>query len=299
MWRQFVAVADSLHFGRAASRLHMTQPPLTQAIATLEERLGVRLFDRTKRSVQLTDAGKSLLPQARELLARAMNLSAHARATAQGEAGRLRLAFVSTVAYQLLPQWIQAFRMAYPRIELDLVELTGDAQLQSLEQGDIDAGFMLHSVGLEPPGVHHLRVIREPLLLALPQQHELAITPKLALGRALDLPLVIFPRRTLPSVHDAVFAMYHAAGRTPHVAQEAVQMLTLVNLVAAGLGVAWVPETVRQLQRAGITYRPISGKQAEQVPKVDTSLVWLSTDSPTLNRFLAFVRANLSSDPEP
>jgi DNA-binding transcriptional LysR family regulator len=288
MWRQFIAVAESLHFGRAAQRLHMTQPPLTQAIAGLEERLGVRLFDRTKRSVQLTDAGHALLPEARELLVRAMSLPAHARAAAHGETGRLRLAFVSTVGYGLLPQWVQAFRSAYPRVKLDLVELTGDVQLQSMERGDIDAGFMLHSAGFEPPGLQHLRVVREPLVLALPDQHELAVARTLALGRALDQPLVIFPRRTLPSLHDSIFSMYHAAGRTPQVAQEAIQMLTIVNLVSAGLGVAWVPETVRQFQRTGIMYRKIAGKQAQQVPMVDTSLVWPSTANPILERFVEF-----------
>jgi DNA-binding transcriptional LysR family regulator len=109
----------------------------------------------------------------------------------------------------------------------------------------------------------------------------------------LDQPLVIFPRRTLPSLHDALFAMYHAAGRTPQIAQEAVQMLTIVNLVSAGLGVAWVPETVRQFQRAGILYRHIAGKQAQQVPRVDTSLVWSSTANPTLERFVEFARGHL------
>ena len=298
MWRQFVAVAESLHFGKAALRLHMTQPPLTQAIAGLEQRLGVRLFDRTKRSVQLTDAGQALLPEARELLARAMGLPAHARAAAHGETGRLRLAFVSTVGYGLLPQWLQAFRNAFPRVKLDLVESTGDVQLQSLERGDIDAGFMLHTAGFEPAGMHHLRVIHEPLVVALPEHHELAVARSLSLGRVLDQPLVIFPRRTLPSLHDAIFSMYHAAGRTPHVAQEAIQMLTIVNLVSAGLGVAWVPETVRQFQRTGILYRQITGKQAQQVPMVDTSLVWHSTANPILERFVEFARGHVPKPEE-
>ncbi len=293
MWRQFVAVAESLHFGRAALRLHMTQPPLTQGIAGLERLLDVRLFDRTKRSVQLTAAGQALLPEARELLDRAMLLTAHAHAAAKGETGRLRLAFVSTVGYGLLPQWVQAFRIAYPRVEVDLVESTGDAQLQSLERGDIDAGFMLHSEGFEPKGLHHLRVIREPIVLALPAQHELAVARTLSLGNALEQPLVIFPRRTLPSLYDALFAMYHVAGHTPHIVQEAVQMLTIVNLVSAGHGVAWVPETVRQFQRKGVLYRGITGRQARHVPSVDTSMVWPSTSNPTLARFVEYVRGHL------
>src|SRR5215208_5813759 len=135
VWRQFIAVAEELHFGRAAIGLHMTQPPLTQAIAGLERSLAVRLFDRTKRSVQLTAAGHALLPQARELLARALALPAHARAAAYGESGRLRLAFVSTVGFGLLPQWVLAFRSLYPQIGLELIEATGDVQLQSLERG--------------------------------------------------------------------------------------------------------------------------------------------------------------------
>jgi len=113
LWRQFVAVAEELHFGRAAQRLYMTQPPLTQAIAHLEQLLLVRLFERSTRSVRLTPAGTALLPEARDLLVRAQALPAYARASADGEAGRLRLAFVSTVGFDLLPRWVLAFREQY------------------------------------------------------------------------------------------------------------------------------------------------------------------------------------------
>ncbi len=139
LWRQFVAVAEELHFGRAALRLHMTQPPLTQAIAQMEAVLGYRLFDRTKRSVQLTAAGAALLPEARDLLARAQALPAYGRASADGEAGRLRLAFVSTVGFDLLPRWVRAFREQHPRVDLELIEATGDVQLQAFDRGEIDA----------------------------------------------------------------------------------------------------------------------------------------------------------------
>jgi DNA-binding transcriptional LysR family regulator len=290
LWRQFIAVAEELHFGRAALRLHMTQPPLTQAIAGLERQLGVRLFDRTKRSVQLTVAGEALLPHARELLARALALPAHARAAANGESGRLRLAFVSTVGFGLLPQWVLAFRSVCPQVELELIESTGDIQLQSLARGDIDAGFMLHSPGFAPGGLRHLRIAREPLVLALPEKHELARARALALARVLDEPLVMFPRRILPSIHDAVFGMYHAAGRTPRIAQEAIQMQTIVNLVSAGLGLAWVPDSVRQFQRPGVVYRQVGGKKGQSVPACETTLVWPSASSPALERFVQFAR---------
>src|SRR4051812_18617698 len=132
LWRQFLAVAEELHFGRAARRLHMTQPPLTQAIAQLERLLAVRLFERSKRSVELTAAGAALLEPARELLARAQALPAQARAAAAGETGRLRLAFVSTVGFAQLPQWLRRWRAQQPLVQMELIEATGDVQLEAL-----------------------------------------------------------------------------------------------------------------------------------------------------------------------
>lgn len=288
LWRQFVAVADELHFGRAAKGLHMTQPPLTQAIAQLERLLGVRLFDRTKRSVQLTAPGQALLPQARELLARARSLPAQARAAAGGESGRLRIAFVSTVGFSLLPQWLQAFRARHPLVQLELIEATGDVQLPMLARGDVDAGCVLHSPGFAPPALQRLKVASEPLVLALPQAHPLADAPRLTLAAALREPIVAFPRRIVPSLHDAILGMYHAAGREPVIAQEAIQMQTIVNLVSGGLGLAWVPDSVRQFQRPGVVYRPLAGRQAAQVPACETSLVWANA-TPVLERFLGVV----------
>lgn len=289
LWRQFVAVAEELHFGRAAQRLHMTQPPLTQAIAHLEQMLHVRLFDRSTRRVLLTPAGAALLPEARELLARAQALPVYARASADGEAGRLRLAFVSTVGFDVLPRWVLAFREQYPRVQLELIEATGDVQLQALERGEIDAGFMLHSPGFAPPGLACQRIAREPLVVAVPEQSELAGRATLTLKDLLDQPLVIFPRRILPSLHDAIFAMYHAAGQLPRVAQEAIQMQTIVNLVSAGLGVAWVPDSVRQFQRPGVVYREVRSDKGPAMPGCETSLVWSATAaSPALARFIAF-----------
>ena len=270
----------------------MTQPPLTQAVAQLERLLGVRLFDRTKRSVRLTAAGDALVAPARELLARAQSLPEQARAAAAGEVGRLRIAFVSTVGFALLPQWVRAFRAQHPQVSLELIEATGDVQLKQFARGEIDAGFMLHSPGFVPAGFSHLRIAREPLVLALPESHPLAHTARLQLNAVLREPLVIFPRRIVPSLHDAVFGMYHAAGRMPALAQEAIQMQTIVNLVSAGLGLAWVPDSVRQFQRPGVVYRQLGGRQAQAVPWCETSLVW-GTESPPLQRFTAFAKAQL------
>ncbi|MGH8820141.1 MAG: LysR family transcriptional regulator [Rhodoferax sp.] len=292
LWRQFLALAGELHFGRAAGQLHMTQPPLTQALAQLEALLGVRLFDRTKRSVTLTAAGAALVPEVQALVARALALPGYARAAAGGEMGRLRLAFVSTVGFSLLPQWVRAFRQQYPQVQLELIEATGDVQLQLLERGAVDAGFMLHAPGFAPGGLTRRLLASEPLVVALSEHHALASASSLTLAKVLGEPLVIFPRRIVPSLYDAIFAMYHAAGRSPHVAQEAIQMQTIVNLVSAGLGLAWVPQSVRQFQRPGVIYREISAAKGRELPGCETSLVWAAGKAnPVLDRFLAFAGA--------
>jgi DNA-binding transcriptional LysR family regulator len=298
-WRQFLAVAEELHFGRAAQRLHMTQPPVTQAIAQLEKTLGVVLFDRTRRRVALTPAGEALLPEVRELLARAQALPGRARAAAAGELGRVRLAFVSTIGFERLPAWVREFRLQCPEVALELVEATGDVQLEALSRGEIDAGLMLHSPGFAPPGLERLPVSEEPLVLALPARHPLARRPKLPLAEALAEPLVIFPRRIVPSLHDAIFGLYHAAGRAPQVAQEAIQMQTIVNLVWGGLGLAWVPESVTQFRRSGVVYRsaaefaPAARRRAPVLPICETSLVWPAAGAnPALARFVQFIAAN-------
>ncbi|MES2956151.1 MAG: LysR substrate-binding domain-containing protein, partial [Pseudomonadota bacterium] len=239
------------------------------------------------RSVQMTAAGEALLPQVLDLLARAQALPEQARAADAGELGRLRLAFVSTAGFSLLPAWVRAFREHNPRVQLELLEATGDMQLQAFERHDIDAGVILHSPGFAPPGLHSRLVAREPLVLALSEQHPLATKASLALDEVLTQPLVIFPRRILPSLYDAIFGMYHAAAQLPQVAQEAIQMQTIVNLVSAGLGVAWVPDSVRQFQRPGVVYRSVAGKKGRQVPVCETSLVWPEGVAPAcVKRFL-------------
>jgi DNA-binding transcriptional LysR family regulator len=295
-WRQFVAVAEELHFGRAAQRLHMTQPPVTQAIAQLEKTLGVVLFDRTRRRVALTPAGEALLPDVRELLARAQALPERARAAAAGQVGRVRIAFVSTIGFEKLPAWVREFRVLCPEVALELVEATGDVQLEAFARGEIDAGLMLHSPGAAPAGLARLPVEQEPLVLAMPAQHRLATTTPVPLAQVLAEPLVIFPRRIVPSLHDAIQGLYHSAGRTPTVAQEAIQMQTIVNLVSGGIGVAWVPHSVMQFRRAGVVYRQArefkgAGRGGVVLPACETSLVWpAQATHPALARFVEFVR---------
>ncbi|WKB52659.1 LysR family transcriptional regulator [Eleftheria terrae] len=288
--RQFVAVAEELHFGRAAARLHMTQPPLTMAIRQLEALLGVELFRRTRRSVALSAAGAVLLPEARRLLADADRLGPLARAAAQGGLGRLRLAFVSTIGYGPLPHWLKSFREAWPGVELALQEATLDVQLAAFAAGEIDAGFVLHAPGASGvAGFESQVVLREPLVLALPSDHVLAEGEAPALSAVLAEPLVIFPRGIAPSLYDAVLSLYSAHQWAPHIGQEANQMQTIVNLVSAGMGVAWVPASVTRLQRPGVVYRPLptSGLACE------TSLLWAPQHHPVVDRFVDHVQAQI------
>ncbi|MDN3920245.1 LysR family transcriptional regulator [Roseateles violae] len=290
--RQFVAVAEELHFGRAAARLHMTQPPLTQAIQKLEQALGAPLFERSSRSVLLSVAGAALLAPARALLAEAEQLAPLVQAAARGQSGRLRLGFVSTVGYGDLPRWLRRFRERQPDIVLSLREATLDVQLRDFASSDIDAGFIIHAPGALPPGLEALSISREPLVLAHSAEEALlpdaGRAPALAARQALQLPLVIFPREIAPSLFDAVLAFYRAHGATPQIAQEAIQMQTIVNLVSAGIGVAWVPASVMGLQRSGVVYRPIDG-----APVCETSLVWRADAAPAVHRFVEHVRQQL------
>jgi DNA-binding transcriptional LysR family regulator len=296
--RQFAVLAEECHFGRAAARLAMTQPPLTQAIQRLEAALGARLFERSQRRVALSPAGAVLLPLARKLLEGAEALAPAVRAAAAGLSGQLRLAFVSSVTYGPLPAWLSGFRAAYPDVALSLREATLDVQLELFAAGEIDAGFVLHAPGAVPPGFEHVRVIDEGLVMALPDGHAAwkshaaragAAMPRLRWRDVQAEPLVIFPRQIAPSLFDALVSAYHAGGATMRIAQQAIQMQTIVNLVSGGMGLAWVPESLTHLQRAGVRYARVAGLPVPAL-RCETSLVWRAGAAPVVARFVEHVR---------
>ena len=300
-WRQFLVLAENLHFGRAAQQLHITQPPLSLAIQQLERRLGTALFERTRRSVALTPAGAALVEPVRQLLQQAAALQRRSRDAAAGELGRVRLGFISTVGFGPLPMWLRAFREAQPGIAIELIEATSDVQLKAFERNEIDAGFMLHAPGVTPDAqatsaalnLQRLSLGVEPLVLALPDTPPWSATRRLRAADVLAQPLVIFPRTATPSLYDAVLAFYHRQGVTPQIAQQATQMQTIVNLVSAGLGVALVPRAVTQLQRPGVVYRELPGALAAAAPRCETSLLWPLAPNPSAARFVAFVQGLL------
>jgi DNA-binding transcriptional LysR family regulator len=286
--RQFVAVAEELHFRRAAERLHMTQPPLTQAMRSLEASLDVPLFDRSKKKVSLTPGGKALLDYARRLIRAADELPRVVKAAADGQTGRLRLAFVSTVAYGRVPGWISGFRHANPGVLLELREATLDVQLAALSSDQVDAGFILHALGAAPVGFSALSLLVEPFLIALPANHAAAAKETVLFSDIVSDPVVIFPRNIVPSLFDALLSYYHLNGVTPHIAQEAIEMQTIVSLVAAGMGIAWVPQVFARFARPGVVYRHV-----EDMPfSIETSLIWSSFEMPIVDRFVEHVRTS-------
>ncbi len=286
--RYFVAVADEMHFGRAAVRLHMTQPPLSQTIQALESILGTSLFHRSKRSISLTAAGAALLPEAKRLLAQAHMLPDLVKRAAAGEAGRLSLTFVSTADYSILPPVLREFRERFPQVHIDLREATTDVQLEELTQGRVDAGLLILPLPERLANeLDFLTVLSERLVLAAPAGFS-AVRRKgpVSLKSLGELPLIIFPRRIAPAFHDAILACFYDHGLTPQIGQEAIQMQTIIGLVSAGMGIALVPQSVSNLKRPGVEYRPLK----ESTPVIETGLTWRRDNlSPVLHAFLTLL----------
>lgn len=285
--RQFVAVAEEMHFRRAALRLHMTQPPLTQAMRILEESLAVSLFDRTRRKVALTPGGEALLDHARRLLSAADALPALVKAADEGITGRLCLAFASTVAYGRVPGWISGFRQRNVDVMLELREATLGTQIAALEAGEVDAGFILHATGAAPFGFATLSLLVERFMVALPTNHPAAGKQGLSFADLAADPVVIFPRDVGPSLFDALLSFYHLHGSSLRIAQEAIEMQTIVSLVAAGMGIAWVPTVFARFARPGIVYRQVRDMSVE----IETSLIWQPLNRVIVDRFVSHIKA--------
>jgi DNA-binding transcriptional LysR family regulator len=285
--RYFVTVAEELHFGRAARRLHLSQPPLSMQIKALEEEIGAPLLLRTQRRVELTAAGAAFLKEAREILARVPAATEAARRAARGETGELVVGFVSIADYNVLPLALREFSHASPGIRLTLREATTDVQLRELAEERIDVGFLLAPVSDERLQV--LPLMSERLVAALPERHPAARgSGPVSLKRLADASFILFPRHMAPRLHDNVVSCCAAAGFTPRVEQEAVQMQTIVSLVSAGLGVALIPESLRHLGRTGVVYRPLR----ERTPLTEIVLAWRARDTrPALQRFVAAVQS--------
>jgi DNA-binding transcriptional LysR family regulator len=285
--RYFLAVAEQLHFGRAAAALHISQPPLSRAIRALEQRLGVVLFARSRRRVELTPEGTRLLGEARRMLGQLERTVQEVRGMARGEEGRLRIGFVSLADYGVLPGLLKAFKSARPGIALALREMLSPEQAAALAAGELDFGLLLPPVSDAEP-LEHLVVQRERFVVALPSSHRLAAGKgKLAVSALAGEPFVMVPRDIAPGLYDIVTGLAASAGISFNVAQEAIQMQTVVSLVSSGLGVAIVPGCIANLGRRGVVYREINDRH----PRLDLWLAWPRGGLGTAARdFLALAR---------
>ena len=285
--RYFLAVAEQLHFGRAAAALHISQPPLSRAIRALEQRLGVVLFARSRRRVELTPEGTRLLGEARRLLGQLERTVQEVRGMARGEEGRLRIGFVSLADYGVLPGLLKAFKSARPGIALALREMLSPEQAAALAAGELDFGLLLPPVSDAEP-LEHLVVQRERFVVALPSSHRLAAGKgKLAVSALAGEPFVMVPRDIAPGLYDIVTGLAAGAGISFNVAQEAIQMQPVVSLVSSGLGVAIVPGCIANLGRRGVVYREINDRH----PRLDLWLAWPRGGLGTAARdFLALAR---------
>jgi DNA-binding transcriptional LysR family regulator len=255
--RYFVAVAEELHFRRAAERLHISQPPLSQQIRALEDELGLVLLVRTRRRVELTPAGEAFLRDARALLGELQGAVATARRIDAGQAGRLRINFVGSALFSIVPGMVERFRRSRPGVELELRERPTVDQLRAVRAGLADVGLV------RPPfeaddALDVRTVLREHTVAALPAGHALAQYRRVPLRRLAAEPLVLFPREQAPGFHDLLIDALTGARAAPRVIQYAPEMLTIIGLVAAGTGVSLVPESVQRLALEGVCYRPVS-----------------------------------------
>ena len=281
--RYFIGVAEELHFGRAARRLNLSQPSLSIQVRALERDIGTPLLVRTQRRVELTEAGRALLEDGRRLIDQSAAAVVQARRAATGSVGRLSIGFVSTADYSILPPLVRSFRRKYPGVALKLLELTNDLQEALLLSGELDLGLSV--LPTPAPELRTRVVFREPLIAAVPASYALAKgVLRIRLRNLAHEEFILFPRALSPGLYDLVIAACQRAGFTPSLAQEAIQMQTILGLVAAGLGVAIVPRCMSKLERSDIRYLALESTDFI----VETSALWQAgNEAPALAALLA------------
>ncbi|HEV3330126.1 MAG TPA: LysR substrate-binding domain-containing protein [Bryobacteraceae bacterium] len=281
--RYFVAVAEELHFGRAAERVGIAQPPLTQQIHKLESELGCRLLVRGRKTV-LTAAGNTLLDEARRLLDQAERAADMTRRAARGELGRLVVGAPPSVMLSALPAVIRAYRQRYSGVQFTLRELSTSAIENALRSGEIDVGF-LRETRPGPPLTSQV-MFDEPVVAVLPAAHPLAARKSLALEALGGEPFLFFPRRLGPAFYDRLISFCSRAGFVPDVVQEATQWQSVVCLVESGMGVSLAPGCVQRFRWPGVAYRPL-----HQL-RTSVAACWrLEATSATAMAFLKLARA--------
>jgi DNA-binding transcriptional LysR family regulator len=267
--RYFIAVAEELHFGRAALQLGISQPPLSQQIQALEQELGARLFERTNRRVELSEAGRLFLEEARLVMAQVDKAADVARRAQLGELGEMKIGFTSSAPFNSsLPKAIYAFRQAFPAVHLNLKEMSSKSVADALLDETIEIGLM-RPLAL-PDSLSVVELLREPLVAVLSVAHPLAQAEQrgIELKELANEPFVFFPRSYGSGLYAQFLSLARQAGFSPHIAQEAGEAMTIIGLVAAGLGVSVLPASFQWMRIEGVVYRPLLDPGA-------TTAVWL------------------------
>jgi len=261
--RYFIAVAEELHFTRAAARLHIGQPPLSQQIQMLEREVGTTLFERSKRWVRLTEAGKFFLQDARKILTLSEQAIETARRASRGEVGELRVGFTSSMPFTvILQQVVNRYRQRYPQVSLSLQEMTSMRQIDAIAHRQLDIGFV------RPPeieignGVNVVTLRHDPLMLVLPGKHRLAHKKSVKLHELAEEDFVMYSRDVGTGIHAQIVRLCRRAGFDPHIVQEAREAATIIGLVVAGCGVSILPESFQCIQMQGVCYRAIADEDA-------------------------------------
>ncbi|WP_431819935.1 LysR family transcriptional regulator [Burkholderia sp. F1] len=290
--RYFVAVAEELHFGRAAKRLFISQPALSFDIRKFEDALGVQLFARTSKSVALTNAGEVLLGEARRLLLQAAEAERLTVRSASGYAGRLRVGFVHSMLYRGLPDAVRRFEADYPGVEIVLAEMNTQAQVQAIQRGQIDLGYT--HWGHFPPEVDSTPIYAEPFVCCLPAGHPLARRRQVALAALADEPFILFPRDAAPHYHDLIIAQCVNAGFSPLIRHEARLWQTILSMIEFGMGVALVPRVLQQVKSDRLAFRPLKDAPLESRT---LELKRGGSAEPVALRFADYLRASIDALP--
>ncbi|MBP6615342.1 MAG: LysR family transcriptional regulator [Aquabacterium sp.] len=284
--RYFVILAEELHFGRAAQRLCISQPPLSVAIRQLEETLQAQLFERNSKGVRLTAAGEHLLVKARQLLQLSHQAAQETRDVARGTVGHLRLGFVGSSLYRGLPQALEALQQSHPRVRVDMLEANSAEQIQGLQQMRLDVA-LVHSI--QPPdGVTSQLIVDEPFMVCLPEQHPLRAHKTIDLSELRDARLILFSNLVSPTYHQRIYEMCLACGFAPDVRHEVRHWLSVISLVSLGQGVALVPAALERVGLPRLTFRPLRGTH----PRSEMLAMWRSSPiNPLVQALLAHLRS--------
>lgn len=293
--RYFVAVAEELSFTKAAARLNMAQPPLSQQIRKLEARLGVTLLRRTKRRVELTEAGRVFLRQSYQAIQSIEQGIVLAQRADRGEIGRLAIGILVYISYTLIPPILREFRAKYPGVHVELRFLTNTLQIAALQSGQVDVCFVRPPV--DDPNIASKLISRERFVLAMPATHPLAGKAAVSIKQLKDDPFIMYVRELGPTFYSSLYQFCARAGFSPKVALEVSQINAAVGLVGSGMGVALVPQSMHQLHFDNVVYRPL----VERAPNVDVLLAWQAgRPSELLQSFIdmssQFVKASVRRD---